>query len=128
MTHLPNGWQLDKTKLPFEIVRTLQWDGRPLVVRLAFQRKSRLFTDERYIILSDPQGLIITQTPKIKSFFRATDNGLIEDLNAVCKEADKMIARLQKCKTCDSPYFTPFADKFCSKNCLNQWEVYNEED
>lgn len=127
MTHLPPNWQIDKTQLPHELVRPFTWDNNNLIVRLAFQRKSRIWTDERYIVLNDGNGLIVTQTPKLRSYFRATENGLVEDLYAVCKEADRMLARLQKCKTCDSPYFTPFKDNFCSKNCLNKWEAAHDE-
>lgn len=127
MTHLPPYWQIDKTQLPHELFRPFTWDNHNLIVRLVFQRKSRIWTDERYIVLNDGNGLIVTQTPKLRSYFRATENGLVEDLYAVCKEADRMLARLQKCSTCDSPYFTAFRDNFCSKNCLNMWEAAHEE-
>lgn len=140
---LPPNWSVDTSDLPYELVKTIQWKGKTVLVRLSFELESQsawrragrgAWSEERSIELYE-NGDWESQVPSMRfllsNHFHEQEDGYFEDWNAVCKEADKVLARMVECHTCDTIVFKPFmveGKTFCSQDCFNRWESAMEEE
>lgn len=135
-TTLPTGWAIDRSSLPFSLVKKMTWDSVVYNVILCFNyTEARGWSENRYMeIYGDVIFCNDTMNDPIDlgSHFVATEKSYGEDLNSVCTKADSILAHLEKCDVCELFCINPFRKEndqtFCTKNCFNRWEAAMEDE
>ncbi len=135
-TTLPAGWAIDRTSLPFSLVKEIVFEHSIYTAVLCFSYTyERGWSENRYLeIYSDDYVCSdsVNDPIDLGSHFVATQKSYGEDLNALCIKADSVLQHLEKCDVCELFCVNPFLKEndqtFCTKNCLNRWEAAMEDE